>query len=83
MEIHKNGDKWQILRGHTCASIHFDTCQVEDLITVAVERIRELNDKIPCDHNGMAMQDLIKAITWLNERTTDRKRRGVEGTNQT
>jgi hypothetical protein len=57
-------------------------CQVETLIHTALLIIKGLNAKTPCVENGNAINKLEMALRWLNERTHDRKERGVEGTSQ-
>lgn len=56
--------------------------QVEDVIEVAVERLRALN--VPphaCRENSLAITKLEEARMWLDERTRKRVAQGVEGTN--
>ncbi|MGE7777370.1 DUF7681 family protein [Chitinophaga sp. NPDC101104] len=54
----------------------------EELIAVLVDRLNFLNGKFPCRENAIAITHLETALLWLNKRTEDRKKRGVEGTNQ-
>ena len=81
MEIKKDGDKYYIWDDISqCAAIHFHRCKVEDVIQVCINRLRELSGRLSCDENDYAIQNLIRANVWLECRTEDRKRRGVEGT---
>lgn len=57
-------------------------CQVDTLVHVAKEIIGKLNEKFPCKENTEALSALGEAIFWLNERTKNREKRGVEGTNE-
>jgi hypothetical protein len=40
-----------------------------------------LNGKFPCRENSIAITKLEEALMWLNKRTADRVKRGVEGKN--
>ena len=52
---------------------------IEEVIEVARERIAELNAKFPCRENSLAITKLEEATHWLEARTKDRIKRGVEG----
>ena len=52
----------------------------EDLIAVTIGRLDKLNGELPCRETSLAITKLEEALMWLNYRTVDRKRRGVEGT---
>lgn len=54
----------------------------EDLIEVLLDRLNYLNGKFPCRENAIAITHLDTALLWLNKRTNDRLKRGVEGSNQ-
>lgn len=56
---------------------------VEDLIEVAIGRIRVLNNKLACRENSLAITKLEEGLLWLNKRTADRRKQGVEGTGAT
>lgn len=53
----------------------------EALIEILVDRINHLNDKLPSEHNEVAMKHLLLALQALDDRTAERKEAGVEGTN--
>lgn len=54
---------------------------VEDVIAAAVGRIEAYQDtKFSCRENAIAITKLQEAGHWLNHRTADREKRGVEGT---
>lgn len=55
-------------------------CQIDSLIDVAIHIISHLDLKVPCKENVRAVDCLYKALHYLNSRTGDRIRRGVEGT---
>lgn len=52
---------------------------IEEVIEVARERVAELNAKFPCRENSLAITKLEEATHWLEARTKDRIKRGVEG----
>lgn len=56
--------------------------QNEQLIAVLVHRIGVLNKAFPCRENSLAVTKLEEALLWLEKRTQDRRRRGVEGKNE-
>ncbi len=54
---------------------------VEDVIAAAIGRLEFYNaGKFRCRENSLAITKLEEALHWLNHRTADRERRGVEGT---
>lgn len=57
-------------------------CQVSDMIEIATDIIRQLNEKFPCRENAIAITKLEEALMWQEKRTQDRLLRGVEGFNQ-
>lgn len=56
-------------------------CQFTDLISVAKEMLCYLNEKFPCGENEMTIHYLNRALEAQEERTRNREKRGVEGTN--
>lgn len=54
--------------------------QVEEALQQCVERLNQYHSKVPCRENAIAITHIETAILWLNKRTEDRKKRGVEGT---
>lgn len=52
---------------------------VEEVIEVAKLRIALLNSKFPCRENSLAITKLEEATHWLEARTKERTKRGVEG----
>ena len=53
---------------------------IEEVLLQCVQRISELNAKVPCLENCYALQNIHSAIRELEDRTKDREERGVEGT---
>lgn len=51
----------------------------EEVIEMLVDRINYLQSKFPCRENAIAITKLEEALMWLNKRTQDRIKRGVEG----
>lgn len=57
-------------------------CHNEDLIAVVIDRLQGFQaGEFSCRENAIAITKLEEALLWLNKRTQDRIRRGVEGTN--
>ena len=53
----------------------------EDLIVMVLDRLYGFQDSpFKCRENAIAITKLEEALLWLNKRTLDRERRGVEGT---
>lgn len=55
--------------------------QNEQVIAALVHRLNVLNKRFPCRENALAITHLETALLWLEKRTEDRRRRGVEGQN--
>lgn len=55
-------------------------CQVDTLIHAAKIIIEGLNAKYPCRENSLAVTKLEEALHWIDARTKNRVKRGVEGT---
>jgi hypothetical protein len=55
----------------------------EALIAIVIDRLEGFNaDKFRCRENSLAITKLEEALLWLQKRTRDRQRRGVEGTHR-
>jgi hypothetical protein len=52
----------------------------EEVLAVLIDRMQYLNTKAPCRENSIVITKLEESLMWLNKRTADRKKRGVEGT---
>lgn len=59
---------------------------VEAVLTAALQRLIFLNGasdgRFACRQNSLAITKIQEALFWLNDRTTERRARGVEGTHQ-
>lgn len=55
-------------------------CQVDTIIEAAKIILEGLNTKFPSRENSVAITKLDEALMWLDKRTKDRLKRGVEGT---
>jgi len=51
----------------------------EELLEVLIDRMQYLQSKFPCRENELVITKLEESLMWLNKRTTDRFKRGVEG----
>lgn len=51
----------------------------EEVLTVLIDRLTFLNNKFPCRENSVALTHIETALMWLEKRTKDRIKRGVEG----
>ena len=54
-------------------------CQIDTMVEAAKLIIEGLNKNFPCRENAMAITKLDEALMWLEKRTKDREKRGVEG----
>ena len=58
-------------------------CHQEDLLAIVIDRLQSFQQgHFACRENALALTKLQEAMHWLNHRTADRQRRGVEGTNE-
>lgn len=81
-------DDWQVIQfihktpaseGSTVLKTVEDGTTNEELLDILVDRLKYLNDKFPCKENAVAITHIETALLWLNKRTSDRLKRGVEG----
>jgi hypothetical protein len=57
-------------------------CHQEDLLAIVIDRLRSFQaGPFACRENALALTKIEEAMHWLNHRTSERKNRGVEGTN--
>ena len=55
----------------------------EALLAIVIDRMRGFQSgKFMCRENALALTKMEEALMWLQKRTMDRMRRGVEGTHQ-
>lgn len=51
----------------------------EDILEVLIDRMNYLQNKFPCRENSIVITKLQESLMWLEKRTSDRKKRNVEG----
>lgn len=51
----------------------------EEVLEVLIDRISKLQAKFPCKENACCITHLQEGLMWLEKRTRDREKRGVEG----
>lgn len=51
----------------------------EALLTILIHRTMVLNEQYPCEENANAIRYMKEALDAFNQRTINRKARGVEG----
>jgi len=51
----------------------------EEVLEMLIDRMQNLQSKFPCRENAIVITKLEESLMWLNKRTADRKKRGVEG----
>lgn len=54
----------------------------EEVLKVLIDRVEHLDTKVPSKENKAAIKSLKNALTNLENRTADRIKRGVVGTNK-
>ena len=52
---------------------------LEEMLKVSIARLTDLNNRLSCRENSIAITKMQEALMWLNKRTEDRTKRGVEG----
>jgi hypothetical protein len=58
-------------------------CQNEHLIEIVIDRLQGFQTgEFTCRENAIAITKLEEALMWLNKRTSDRIKLGIEGTSQ-
>lgn len=55
---------------------------VDDLIELALLRVKHYNSIVPCRENSIIITKLEESLHWIDHRKKDREKRGVSGTNQ-
>ena len=51
----------------------------EEVLEILIDRMNYLQSKFPCKENACCITHLEEALMWLEKRTRDRVKRGVEG----
>ena len=54
----------------------------ETLLAALIHRTKHLNTKFPSRQNALAITKMEEALMWFENRTAERKARGVEGQNK-
>jgi len=58
-------------------------CHNKDLIAIVLDRLQGFQEtEFKCRENALAITKLEEALMWLNKRTQNRKKKGVEGTSK-
>ena len=52
---------------------------LEEMLSVSIARLQDLNSRFGCRENSVAITKMQEALMWLEERTKDRVKTGVEG----
>ena len=65
--------------GYTELNTISDGTTNEELLEVLIDRMNFLQSKFPCRENALVITKLEESLMWLNKRTSDRLKRGVEG----
>lgn len=59
-----------------------DGTTTEEVISVLIDRLEFLNKVVPCTENEAALVSLRGALKALEQRSEDREKRGVEGSDE-
>lgn len=51
----------------------------EEILEMLIDRMQYLQKKFPCRENAIVITNLEESLMWLEKRTKDRQKRGVEG----
>jgi hypothetical protein len=51
----------------------------EEVLAMLIDRMKYLQAKFPCRENAIVITKLEESLMWLEKRTNDRLKRGVEG----
>ena len=68
--------KWQ---DGTIPEAGANGCQINDVLDIVIDRLRELNKEFPCRENSISITKLEEARMWQDERTKNRTKQNVEG----
>lgn len=72
-------EKKPVAEGSTELRTVNDGTTNEELLEVLINRMEYLQNKFPCKENAIVITNLQESLMWLEKRTSDRKKRGVEG----
>lgn len=51
----------------------------EEVLRVLIDRMQSMQAKVPCRETALVVTKLEESLMWLEKRTADRQKRGVEG----
>ena len=71
--------KEPITEGSTELKTIADGTTNEEVLAMLIDRMSYLQSKFPCRENASVITKLEESLMWLNKRTSDRIKRGVEG----
>jgi len=71
--------KEPITEGSTVLKTIADGTTNEEVLAMLIDRMNYLQSKFPCRENAIVITKLEESLMWLNKRTADRLKRGVEG----
>ena len=54
-------------------------CQIDSMVEFVRDTIVYFNERFPCRENSLVITKLDEALHWLEHRTKNRTKRGVEG----
>ncbi len=87
----ESGHFYDVLSGGLITPIQFQLGPVKEvgvngvtneaLLAIVLHRLRVLNEKFPCRENSQAITNIEQGQMWLEQRTRNRQKRGVEGYN--
>ena len=60
-------------------AVQFSIKTAEEVLEVLIDRMNYLQGKFPCRKNAIVITKLQESLMWLEKRTSDRKKRNVEG----
>lgn len=70
----------QFFRGPKGSGVDHVGTTNEEVLRMLIDRMRFLQQSLPCRENAIVITKLEEAFMWLEHRTNDRRERGVEGT---
>jgi hypothetical protein len=73
-----HGQIIEFIKKDATSTLHDGTTN-EEVLLMMIDRMNNMNAKFPCRENAMVITKLDEALMWLNKRTADRVKRGVEG----
>jgi len=72
-------EKEPVASGSTELKTVNDGTTNEEVLAMLIDRMQSLQAKFPCRENAIVITNLEESLMWLEKRTADRKKRGVEG----